>query len=570
MSVGRGLARDRSSQAAIACLAVALTGALILFHRTWAHPTSYSVGNGNGTGADPLQFMWYLRWVPWSLAHGHNPFVTDRIYFPGTTSLAWNTPVPVLGILGAPLNLVGGPVLTYNVLLTASPVLTALAARYWLRRYAATPGAAEVGGLVFAFGPFFAGHLQGHLNMAFFGLVPLILAWADDLLRGSAANRRRTATLLAVAAAAQLGISEELMLITILGALIAVAGCAVCRPRPTVAALRSSAPSFGCAIIGCAVLASPLLINQLLLSEHLEVAADGWTGILGDVVVPTDRVVNPFGFASVLRPELNDFEVTGYVGYPMLSLVAAAVLRSAADWRIRVAVVVGIAGIVLSLGAGNSTTGPLPWHFLQEVPFLVSVLPVRLTLLTQLALAFIVAITLDRILALPRRLVRLVLALLVASCALSLLPEPLPASRVSQPAFFRGPMSGIPVDSAILVLPMAEPLADQALLWQAEANFRFKMYGGYALHLDDNGNTLYGPVDTPLVSAVASVKQTGEVRAQDVAAVRDALQSDRATAIVVVQGASGYAGYEALAAQTAGRPPDRRDGGVDLWLLNTG
>jgi len=160
---------------------VATLGSLMIFHQLWADPAHLALGGPRHTN-DPIQTMWNLKWVPWQLAHGHNPFSTHAIYYPDGVSLSWNTLTPTLGILAAPITFTLGPPVAYAVLMTLAPVLAALTGWCWLRRHTTSPAAAALGGLVVGFTPFITGHLQGHLNLVFVALVPVMLMLFEDLL----------------------------------------------------------------------------------------------------------------------------------------------------------------------------------------------------------------------------------------------------------------------------------------------------------------------------------------------------------------------------------------------------
>ncbi len=62
-----------------------------------------------GTGADSILAMWFLAWVPHSLAHGLNPFFSHSIFVPVGVNLAQNTQAPLLGLLTAPFALFWDP-----------------------------------------------------------------------------------------------------------------------------------------------------------------------------------------------------------------------------------------------------------------------------------------------------------------------------------------------------------------------------------------------------------------------------------------------------------------------------
>ena len=86
------------------------------------HPERDFVG---GLFTDPQIFIWSFAWWPHAILHGTNPIVTHAIFAPDGFNLAWATSVPLLAAVLAPLTLLFGPVLAYNV---ASVLMPALAA----------------------------------------------------------------------------------------------------------------------------------------------------------------------------------------------------------------------------------------------------------------------------------------------------------------------------------------------------------------------------------------------------------------------------------------------------------
>jgi hypothetical protein len=53
-----------------------------------------------------------LRWTPFALEHGHNPFVTGHLNAPYGVNLLWNTSLLLPGLLFAPVTRTFGPVAT--------------------------------------------------------------------------------------------------------------------------------------------------------------------------------------------------------------------------------------------------------------------------------------------------------------------------------------------------------------------------------------------------------------------------------------------------------------------------
>ena len=67
-----------------------------------------------GGVGDPALTMWFLKWVPYALSHGHNPLFTDWINVPHGANLAQNTLMPLLCLIFAPITYLLDP---YQVLI---------------------------------------------------------------------------------------------------------------------------------------------------------------------------------------------------------------------------------------------------------------------------------------------------------------------------------------------------------------------------------------------------------------------------------------------------------------------
>ena len=153
-SAGAGASPVRRVPAAPAfalTVAAYLAGSLALHHRLLPQLTTATAG---WTSSDSYQFVWWIRWLPWSLAHGDDPLYTTYLHAPLGVNGMWNTPVPVLAALFAPVTLTAGPVAAYNVAMILGPVVSglalALALGVWVERW--WPRAAA--GLLYGFSPF--------------------------------------------------------------------------------------------------------------------------------------------------------------------------------------------------------------------------------------------------------------------------------------------------------------------------------------------------------------------------------------------------------------------------------
>jgi hypothetical protein len=122
-------------------LLVFLGLAVWMFAPAWSSPTDTTLEGGDG---DPAIFMWFLRWVPFALEHGHDPLLTHRLNYPDGVNLMWNTSLPLLGLLLAPVTVTLGPVLSLNLLLVLGYALSAWCAYLAIRRFAPGQLAAAV------------------------------------------------------------------------------------------------------------------------------------------------------------------------------------------------------------------------------------------------------------------------------------------------------------------------------------------------------------------------------------------------------------------------------------------
>src|SRR4030095_16903880 len=65
-------------------LLVFLALAVWMFAPAWSSPTTTTLEGGDG---DPAIFMWFLRWVPYALVHGHDPLYTLHLASPDAVNL---------------------------------------------------------------------------------------------------------------------------------------------------------------------------------------------------------------------------------------------------------------------------------------------------------------------------------------------------------------------------------------------------------------------------------------------------------------------------------------------------
>jgi len=118
--------------------------------------------------------MWFLVWWPHAIGSGLNPMLTDAIWAPLGANLAWETALPLISIIAAPLTYSIGPVATLNILCLIAPALSAWTAFLLCRYITGKYWPSLTGGYIFGFSPFILGHMTyAHLDLLSACFVPL-------------------------------------------------------------------------------------------------------------------------------------------------------------------------------------------------------------------------------------------------------------------------------------------------------------------------------------------------------------------------------------------------------------
>ncbi len=545
---------------------------VIVCMRVWQAPASAAIGNS----LDVPQFLWFLRWYAFALAHGQPLFVSDYINYPGGVNLMWNTSIPLLALLVSPVTMTAGPVVALNILTTLAPALTAWTAFLALRRYVMRPSAALVGGAVFGFSPFVITQSLGHLQLAFAALVPLIWMTLDEIV---VRQRRRAVPIglaLGALGAAQLLIGEELLAICGITAVLGMVMLAALNPDQVGRRLPHVARAFGVAALTFAILAAyPVMVQLFGPQQAHGPLQPTWiyeTNLLG-LVLPTERqLVAPGAAVDLSRYVSGPMENGAYLGVPLIGLMYWMARRQWSRRIVRWALLLTVAMVVLSMGSGLRVIGrpvglPMPWSLLGWAPGLDHVLPVRLMGPAFLLAGLLVALFVDHGLASGSGSQRR-FALGVSGLALiAILPFPLPARPVTPPAFFTtGAVSQVAAGSVVLVAPFSQAYTgSDAMGWQAQAGLRFRMPDGYAY-----GPNWLSPAPSRLQTAMVAIQLYGDrppLSASYRQQLLEELRGWRVHTVVVGPMANQPAMVDFLT-RLLGRPP-LTTGGVYLWAPDT-
>ena len=485
-------------------VAVCVVYALLSFvanGSSWAHGAAHTLLTSGEN--DPGEEVWFLAQTPWAMLHGHNPFVNNWLNAPVGLNLMDNTFMPLLGLLFAPVTLLFGPIATFNVVLDAAIFSSATAFFFMARRFVSWWPAAFVGGLLYGFSPFSAAVGNAHLFLLIQAAPPLIILFLDRFLRNPSASPWWTGVAIGACYVAQFYVATEvfasLVVVTLLAAAVA-GGYAVARHVPLdfrrlrqMGACTLAVIVLGVGYGAWTALEGPQHVNGSV--QSTQAIAERSTDPIG-LVAPTSN--QRFALRGA---ELGDVFVAGpiengsYLGAPLLLVlvIGVRVLRR----RPLVLYCGAMAGIalVLSMGSalhldGYGTGIPLPYAVLAHFPLLNGAIPSRwfcyVWLFAALLLALIVDALYAGLVARPggthRRSAFAACALLVACVLVPLVPAwPYPAAAAPVPAWFTAGARSLPVGSTVVVYPLSSPSSSSAMVWQAMADMRFRMPGGYAV-----------------------------------------------------------------------------------------
>ena len=446
--------------------------------RVVGHPEERVVG---GLFTDPQIFIWSFAWWPHAVLHGENPFYTHAIWAPSGFNLTWATSVPGLAALFAPVTLLFGPVLAYNVASVLMPPLAAWTAFLLCRRLTGKLWPSLAGGYLFGFSSYVLG---GELTHVFTVAVFLVPVAALLVLRFVQGDLSRRALLFGMAAllVAQMSISTELLFTLSLALAFALVLSVLLVPASRAPARLLLAPLAGAyALAG--VVTAPFLYYVLSgTSSRPPAGAREFSADLLNVVVPTRASLFGWWTAGVAGHfPGNDVERGAYLGLPTIALVCVFAWQCRRFPSTRFLLAGFLLALLFALGPRLTIDGHehfgLPWEHVAFRPFFENVMPVRLAMYATLAAAVMTALWAASA-ARPAWL-RVVLPVAAILALVPNLGWQAWSRSPTVPALFATPLykSCIGRGENVLLLPFGT--LDDTLLWQVRSGFWFRVAGGY-------------------------------------------------------------------------------------------
>ena len=584
--------RRRWVHSLLSWLVVALTYAplaAIAYLPSWLHWTAQM--DGTDTWDRNLE-EWFIAWVPFAVSHGHDLFITGWQFVPGGVNLMWNASEIFTGLLAAPLTSSVGVANSYSILATLALAVSGASMFTLLRRWVSWTPAAWIGGLLYGFSPFLVAEgLGGRLHLLIVAVPPLIVLMMDKLWSDSQCSARAAGLGLGLLAACEFFIAEETLAVTAifvaLGLVVAIATnvehAHLVRRRLTAAILWAAGTFLIIAVYPLYVqFFGPYVV-------HGSVQAPTQLALFSaDLMSPVIPGVNQILSTTGLNLISNHFafgnppEVTTYIGIPLLLvlLLGLAIVRH--DRRLQLLLGIALVGFVLTLGPHLIVFNKvylrvhMPEAILAHLPLFGNTIPSRYALGMWLCLAGALAIVLDRLHAWlrvrQRRAVAGLAGLGVATIALVPLIPNWPYLEVSAkvPAFFTThAVDIVPANSVAVIFPVPRAPYDQALLWQSDANMRFKQPGGYATAPTSSGTATAFAFPSDAENCLDQLYTNGKIPAGlcSAPALVPSLRLLSARSIVIPRDQPYAAIAERVVARALRQRP-RLDHGVWLWVCS--
>lgn len=565
----------RLNAGGLAVAAAFLALSLYVFQGLWADLDGSYLADAL---QDQNQWEWFVGVTTDNITHLRNPFFTLSQGMPDGVNLMANATMLGLNVPLIPVTLLFGETVTFALVLTLGMAASAWT-WYWLirRRFVHSRWAAAAGGALAAFAPPMVSHANGHPNFVVLFMIPLIIDRALRLCAGR--NVVRDGVLLGLFATYQIFIGEEPLLIAALGMLVFCLAYLLVDRRRALAAARPLGSGLAVALAVCLPLVAVPLYWQFS-------GPQSYHSVLhGDNAGNSPRALIEYAARSLFgdpetagRLSLNTTEQNAFYGWPLLAFGVAVCVWLWRAKAVRALAITGFTALLLSLGPWvpvprTEIVLPGPWRLMIKLPLFESVIEGRVAMVCAPVLGILLALALDRIVRLRPRELRTLGLLGAAAALIPVLPLPLTVrDRAPVPAFITsGDWKGYVKDGEALVpVPLPDPGQADALHWQVEADFGFRLAGGYF-----NGPWgpdrigIYGATPRHLSNLLRDVRYGGqppEVTESWRAQARQDLEYWKAGA-VVLPSQDRDTELRDLITGLLGRPPERVS---DVWVWRVG
>jgi hypothetical protein len=478
---------------------------------------------------DVGQGVLFMKWLPFALAHGMNPFFSRMMFASQGINMLSNTSFFLPAFMLAPITVWSGPVAAFDIGVILAPVVSGYALYWVLRRYDMVVPAALIASLFYAYSPYLMHEVSlGHFNLSWMFFPPLLVYLLDEIFVRQQRQFVKSGLALGALCIAQFFNSLEILLDSALVGVFLLAVVAATHPRAVVSHLRHAALATAVALASAGVVLAYPLWYAMYGPQHVS--------IFNTSVSTVDNAVNsalwpsaPSVFGS--RPSFLGRIDSGFIG-PVACLLLIAACFFWKRYRFMPYALLGAVvtyiltwGPFLRVSSSGFTHVKGPDYWLLNVSFLRNLQEYRFADFTDLFVAMAVAACLDSFTKWSRRrpLTRSAYAQVVLGPLLGALVLGFPllggnwheaAEAVTVPeVFLSGPLTRTPLGTVTIVSPPDFIDRGAPLVWQAVSGLHYDDTNGYAWRqVDASGlGSTEGPLSS--VSALLGPELLGQIPA---------------------------------------------------------
>ncbi|MEM3886805.1 MAG: hypothetical protein QXO82_07070 [Candidatus Methanomethylicia archaeon] len=454
----------------------------------WGLPMKFDFINRLNISGDPAFYLWALKWWPYAISHGLNPFLTKAFWAPFGQNLVWTTSCSSIAILMWPITNLFGPIFSYNLTTVISLTLAPYGIYLINRKIGLKQTSSIFGGLVFFFSSYVWGQLLGHLNLDIIFIVVFIVYLYVLRFKGSI-SRTKYYILLGILLAIQFGISNEIYASFIVFSFIGFIILILLYLKDEY--YKQKIITFGFdTLIG-------ISISVFLLIPYIYYIFYGYVSQnLNDNSFYVADPINYFiptpitlVFGNVFLPISSKFagnfsEEGAYLGLPLIFISISFIyltikyLNKQSRFYVFLTLFFIIA-IILSFGPylrilGHHTI-PMPWIVFSHLPLIKQALPTRFTLYVDLTVSIIAALWFEKFSKKSVKYILSGLAILFLIPNLYLYKGSLIRDYIPNFIKTNEYKNYIKKGSNVIILPAYQDAGFQGPLWQYTTNFYFNL-----------------------------------------------------------------------------------------------
>jgi len=370
-------------------------------------PMDFKFASRLNISGDPAFYLWSIKWWPYAISRGLNPFLTKAFWAPFGQNLAWTASVPSIALLFSPITLSFEPVLSYNLATILSLALGPFGIYLICKSLNLNQTSSIFGGLIFFFSSYVWGQLLGHLNLYVIFVIPFLI-YLFILRFKNEISPKKYILVSAILLAFQFGISNEIYTTFITFSYITLfIMFYIFRKDDKYKQLiiKTTLESF------LAVLLSALLLLPYLYYIFYEY-------VKGQINPPSAYEADPLNFfiptpitllfGNLFEPISIKFignysEEGAYLGLPLIFIIVSFMLTSRRS-KNRFYIFLSSIFIVLLIASfgpylkslGHRLLLVMPWYVFTKMPLIKNALPTRFTLYIDIVAAIMSAIWFEK------------------------------------------------------------------------------------------------------------------------------------------------------------------------------